>query len=499
MMEVKFWRDVIGKSPDLLAALKAGRLNSSYLETNIDGLPPGFTPKPLHGFFIALFSLAAGIHEEWVGCLWSAILGTLTIALAGLWAARHFGKEAGILSAMFLAVSHSHVMYSRSQLAEADAIFFTAFAVFLHVNLSLKSRRGSPVESVEPRAFWRAATIGVLYGMAVGVNYRCLLILPIVFLWDLFASNRNIQRLGGLGLGMTAVMGMLELPYRIYIWRGGTLPGGMMTYFEGFWARLFKDVPVGEKTAAALFHPHGGMFLAYADLDMLLWVGGMALGLWATFRNACPVRRLVCVLAWVPITLFSLVTRGDGPRAVMTSIPFFAILAALGFLHFRQWCFDYFAKSSSHLGKYALLFRILFAVLILGAGGLSLQETRVRSAWPDVGRWLAQEPRQVVTTTYPLAVRYYLRKDLAKLPPPEDTATVAPGIWVIDRYNATYAYPFPVVRKLISSHKPERIFEGRVYPWTGLFFDWSFFMRSPNWRAELKRPDMGQIEIYKIP
>jgi len=126
------------------------------------------------------------------------------------------------------------------------------------------------------------------------------------------------------------------------------------------------------------------------------------------------------------------------------------------------------------------------------------RETQVRSAWPEAGRWLAAQPRQVVNATNPLAVRYYLRKDLALLPSMEDTATVTPGLWVIDRYNATYAYPCPVVEKLISSYKPERVFEGQVYPQTGLFFDWGVFMRGRNWREELKRPTMGDIEVYRI-
>lgn len=484
MMEVKFWKDVIGKRADLMDAVRAGRLNADYLEQTVDGLPPTFTPKPLHSLGIALFSLATGLNEDWVGSLWSALLGSLTIGIVGGWTSRYFLPSTAILASLLCAISRSHVMYSRSQMGEADAMFVMLCAVCLHASLALQSRRG----------VWPAVGTGILYGIAIGINYRCVLVLPIVCLWDIWLCANTGRRLASLCAGIGVVVAFIELPYQIYLWNGGNLPPGMTTYVQGFWNRLFLDLPDGKNSMESFVRPHTGMFASYLYLDWFWWAGGMILGLWATLRTKCPVRRLVCLMAWLPPIGFSLVTRGDGPRAVMTSIPFFVILAAVGWMEYYKW----FEEKRVPAGIRKTVGGLIACLLILGACG-AWRETRVESAWPAAGRWLVQEQPRMVYTTNPLAVRFYLRKDKAELIPMEDTAVATPGLWVIDRYQAAYSYPFAVLRTLAASHKPEQVFEGRVYPHTGLFLDWGNFMRSGNWRDELKRERMADIEVYRVP
>ncbi len=507
MMEAKFWRSVFDNSGDLCAALRAGKLNAAFVESHIDGLPPSFTPKPFHSLFIALFSMATGISDEWSGCLWAALTGTLTFVLVGLWTARHFGDTAGVLASLLLAVTRSHVMYSRSQLAEADAILFFLIAAFMHADRVLK-KHGDSTGGVADSP-WPAISVGALYGVAIGVNYRCLLVIPLVWMWDVGVSREGagalvagwpknaFKRLAWMAAGILAVACLIELPYRIYIWRGGTLPAGMMTYFQGFWARCFQDLPMGEKKVSSFIKPHLGILRDYLFLDGYRWLFGIALGLWALTRIKSPALTLVTILALAPIAVFSLVTRGDGPRAVSTSIPFFSVMAAVGLAELMR---ANESKSSVAMTIASSACALLIAALLLEAGLQSVcaTELQARSAWPKVGRWLTEQPRELVRTTYPLAARYYLRKDLAALPPQGDTAAPAPGLWVIDRYNAEYAYPYPVVKTVISSYKPVLVFEGDVYPKTGLFLDWGVFMRSADWRGELKREHMGQIEIYRI-
>ena len=494
MLEVRFWTDVFEKRGAILDAWRDGRLNSGFLIREMDGLPPGFTPKHLHGFFMAAFSIVTGLRDEWSGALWAAVTGTLTIAIVGLWTARYFSAGTAILAALLCAISRAHVMYSRSQLAEADAIFFMTAAVLLHAALALRFRRDAPIGATALSGALLFG-VGLAYGVAIGVNYRCVLILPLVFLWDFVSCRRSLPRAAILVAGMIVPLALIELPYRIYIWRGGDLPEGIQTYFQGFWTRLFLDVPAGENPVGAMFRLHAGMFQSYIYLDWLWWAGGMALGLWATVRTRCPVRRLVCLLAWVPLMGFSLVTRGDGPRAVMTSIPFFAIVSAFGWMEYAAWFNSMIVPDWARKSVAGLI----SALVALGAFS-AWQEPRVSSAWPAAGRWLAgQEASATVYATNPMAVRYYLGKNRAELVPSGDTApAVAPGLWVIDRYQATYSYPYASVRKLMESHRPDQVFEGRVYPSTGLFLDWGYFMRSGNWRVELKRKGMGRIEVYDV-
>src|SRR3989338_2081772 len=157
MLEVRFWTDVFEKRGAILDAWRDGRLNSGFLIREMDGLPQGFTPKHLHGFFMAAFSIVTGLRDEWSGALWAAVTGTLTIAIVGLWTARYFSAGTAILAALLCAISRAHVMYSRSQLAEADAIFFMTAAVLLHPAPALPFPPHPPRPHRRPGAVRRAA------------------------------------------------------------------------------------------------------------------------------------------------------------------------------------------------------------------------------------------------------------------------------------------------------------------------------------------------------
>jgi len=506
MMESKFWRELFVQRQDLWQALRAGRLNADFVESRIDGLPPSFTPKPLHGLSIAVFSLVTGLDEEWAGSLWSALAGTVTIGLIGLWTARSVDPMTGILAAFLMAISRSHIMYSRSQLAEADAIFFATCAILWHARLCLRDRRDQAPPAV-PGGLFSELILGLLYGVAVAVNYRCALILPILAVWDILVARGSARRLAALAAGFILVLCLIELPYRIYLWGGGTLPAGIQTYFQGFWARLFQDVPTasgGGSHPGSLLQPHANLLMHYAYLERSWWVVGMVMGAWACVLSRCPVRRLAAALATVPLVGFSLVARGDGPRAVMTSIPFFVIFSSIGYLHVYERLKTRFSSGSS-LWQGRRVAQIVVCGLLIHSALGTWRETQVKSAWPEAGRWLRAETRsgaaatEPIYTTYPLAVRYYLRKDRAELVPKETPEDIPAGLWVIDRANAEYAYAYPVVQTVISSYKPVKVWFGQVYPNTGLFLDWGVFVRGRNWREESRRAGLGTIEVYRVP
>ncbi|MBI4178233.1 hypothetical protein HY522_02265 [bacterium] len=534
MMEAKFWMDAIHNRSELIRLWSAGQLNAAELQKIVDGLPPVFTPKPLHGLAIALFSILTGVQDEWVGCLWSAILGTAAIGFLGVWTARRFGPATGLLAAFLLACSRSHVMYSRSQLAESDALTFLLVPLLLHIGRVLDSTR--PVDAVafhtrsEPSPIRFGLLLGILYGLAISTNYRCLPMIPLLFVWDFFTvgllarpkprpgspshlafgqafsrfrfPTTTFYRMCGVIAGLALIIGFFELPYRIYIWRGGSLPEGVQTYaqtlFSWFWG--INDPTFESNGVLALFQPHLKLFIAFMTLDGPWWVGGLILGFIFCLKAPNPARISVLGLAFLPLFGFSLLGRGDGPRAVMTSIPFFVILSAVGWLEAAR-RFEAARGSVRRFGT-----KILLTALLVPALAGSWKETQVSSAWPAVGRWLKAESPGMVYTTYPLAVGYYLRKDRARLAP-AGSETPA-GIWVIDRYHATYAYPYlSSVGILRSQQAPEEIFDGQVYPATGLFFDWTFFRRGgapvervkwDDWKQELDRPDMGRIEIYRV-
>jgi 4-amino-4-deoxy-L-arabinose transferase-like glycosyltransferase len=160
----------------------------------VDSQPPGF--------YLLLHFLRAALGEsEYALRLPSAFLGTLAVALTFSLARRWFGRPAGVLAAVLLAIAPVHVWYSQearayaalAALGVASALFFTVYW-----------RRG-PAWVLPALSLTNVAGLYLHYGMLAVIGGELLAL-------AVLTRRRSLHRAGGLALAILAA-GLLYAPW----------------------------------------------------------------------------------------------------------------------------------------------------------------------------------------------------------------------------------------------------------------------------------------------
>jgi 4-amino-4-deoxy-L-arabinose transferase-like glycosyltransferase len=133
-----------------------------------------------------LFPILIGFSEkllgltDWAAIAVSAALGTLTVQAMYALGKKLYGLGAGLLSALFVAVSPYHVIYSRMALTDATFLFFFLIALTYFYD-ALKEDR--------PR---KAVFAGIAAGLAMNTKYSGPLVLLIGLVANLFLLGRGV-------------------------------------------------------------------------------------------------------------------------------------------------------------------------------------------------------------------------------------------------------------------------------------------------------------------
>jgi 4-amino-4-deoxy-L-arabinose transferase-like glycosyltransferase len=220
------------------ALAKAGILNEPDVELGLKtfikkrGTVPLTSIKPGHTAFLFLGLLAFGPHD-YAGLLMSVLSGLLTVYLVFRLGKEMFGLRAGLLAALFLAVSPFHILYSRSVYSQANGIFLVTLGAFLwHRIHSTGDKR--PFALVGP-------------GLAVGWAFTChfnLAYVPITFMAlevTAIALNQKrvpgiadrVKRLAILGTSLAAPAALIESVGQFFKWVG-IFPADYPTYLGQF-------------------------------------------------------------------------------------------------------------------------------------------------------------------------------------------------------------------------------------------------------------------------
>jgi 4-amino-4-deoxy-L-arabinose transferase-like glycosyltransferase len=124
---------------------------------------------PLYILFLAIPS-AFGLGTTLVHMLWSACLGTATVALSGLVGRRVAGNRAGLIAAAIVALSPNLWVYDGAVLSETMAIFVATLAVLV------------AYRAWEQPTGRRLAALGAVCGLAALARSELILLVP-VLLW----------------------------------------------------------------------------------------------------------------------------------------------------------------------------------------------------------------------------------------------------------------------------------------------------------------------------
>ena len=221
------------------------------------------TAKPTHDLLIALAYFIFGIHT-YAPLFMDAFCSVAEVGVLFLLGRRLFGPWVGLIAALFLAVSEYDVIYARSALSESDAGLLFLIAVVLWAfdweRISLAPKlKGRPT---------RLLLFGALLaGASFTANYRMVIYILVLFVFDLAWAAKEFGRGSVLGRLKFWVPGLVAIPLLWQLIDIGTRATGHVLFrsevnilVKSGGSVIFKNVQQGgieSYLVQALFQLHG--------------------------------------------------------------------------------------------------------------------------------------------------------------------------------------------------------------------------------------------------
>ncbi len=416
------------------------------------GQPP-FYGRPAHtAATVALMGLVGDV--PFVACLASALLGWLTIPLAGRLAERlgarfGAGEIAAPITTLALAFAPYHVLYSREGFSEGASLFFVGVAL----NLYLRSR-----ERLETEPIRGVPLAGLSLGLMLLSHARWAILGPLFLALEIEAwrtgtlpFDRFLARIGRFALFAALPLAAAELPYYgvLLLNRRLASPLPVHTYLEQNLYQFALGSGGGLNPSNWPTYPY-----LLTQVNGWLWVGALVVGLLGCVRARGVARLLPLGLLAIPAALFS-VSRVAHMRygVVLTFAGAIAIgvgIAAL--LHDR----------STRVRRVALVLGVLACGEML-ARAVELRSSRY--AWPQAIAWMRAHGgvRHVSTQAYVSEV--YTSGEAARFIPDTEAeldrlVRIGHRYLVADvaeaalRYNPKFADRFRVYESAIRGRTP---------------------------------------------
>jgi hypothetical protein len=277
---------------------------------------PVFRAHPL----LFQFILATVFHfdfNEWAGRMVAVAVGIATVLLVYLLGSEMYGRRAGLLAALFMALMPYHVVVSRQVLLDGPMVFFTTLTLYMLARFSRTGRRTDLL------------AVGAGIGLAflckeisiilVGAIYAFLAVSP-----EVHVRPRDIF----LSLGVMVLV-LLPFPLSVKLAGGG---GAHRTQQYLVW-QLFRRPNHTFDFYPTVVPPAIGVLLIVVAV----------LGLWALRQRTSWREKLLILWIIVPIVFFQLWPT-KGFQYLLPIAPAFAVLAArtlvqwpVGELHWRMW------------------------------------------------------------------------------------------------------------------------------------------------------------------
>ncbi|MBX7259459.1 MAG: glycosyltransferase family 39 protein [Candidatus Hydrogenedentes bacterium] len=413
------WDEMRG-GPELLMAKELPKLRDALASETV------FAGKHLYYYLIAFIMLFTG-PVVWSGILIDAVAGIGSVWLIYAFVKRLYSQRAGLIAAGITTFSAYHVFYSRRVYGTAIIAFLFMAALYCHLRAVRCRDDGGSIRS---QRLWLVAC-GAFAGLCFIINFQIAVLLPVLALVHVFTC----VRFGG---GTAAEIGCTESRTKASLrW----LIGGGLCVLLGF------AMPIACMEAASyplillfrsqgLQYPHGTFLeLVTPKLTSHLghafyWSGFVLLPFFISVLEGMPAlvlcvalpilalitlrkttvsrrtraRTIIYLGCWflIPFLIFSSKTPQSSRVFVNCLPPLFAALAV---------CAD---ATWSYAGPRRAFARAAVALLLAAAGISSLVHNvellRMRSAFPDVMRWLASTPERGASAPYGLVLLSYLRQ-----------------------------------------------------------------------------------------
>lgn len=169
---------------------------------------PVFRAHPLLYQFVLALSFAGGVIDV-MGRYLAVAIGLGTVLLAYLTGAVLYGRMAGMLAALFLAVMPYHVVVTRQVLLDGPMAFCATLALYL------MARHGAT-----QRAVWFYAAAGAL-GLAFQTKETAIIFVAAVYAYLALSPEIHVRIRDLVGAGLALVLIILPFPLSLFLAGGG--------------------------------------------------------------------------------------------------------------------------------------------------------------------------------------------------------------------------------------------------------------------------------------
>lgn len=259
------------------------------------------------------------------GLYFMALLGTLTILIVAA-----LGREtlrenaigyAPALAALIIAASPAHVFFSRSLLAEVDAVFFLGLGIWIRFRAFNSPGRLSPSRSVY--------IFGVFLGLALAFQSRVALLLPFFLGAELL--QKRLRPVFCLLIGIATPILAVETFYLLL--KTAHLHNGSSGYVQS-WFEQFSGRAEADHARLGLNRPFFGIeYLTLVESFVVtLLFAGSTFSLWRerNWKGLYLVGFVVWVLVVASLTDQVNHTGRRWGRMVLPAIPFVAVVVGYG-------------------------------------------------------------------------------------------------------------------------------------------------------------------------
>jgi 4-amino-4-deoxy-L-arabinose transferase-like glycosyltransferase len=279
-------------------AVYAGQGAAIANDGTLESFFPAFRAHPL--LFQTLLSVGAHLGAlEVFGRLLSAVIGVATVLVTYRLGELLYGRTAGVLAALFLALMPYHVIVSRQILLDGPMVFFATVTLYLLARFAVTQRPG-----------WLYAT-GATMGLTVMAKEGGVLLLGAIYMF--LALSPEIRITGKqIAASLAMLVGVIAVFPLSLVLAGTTQTGGNYLAWQLFrrpnhdWLFYIAEVP-----------PALGILLVFAALA----------GLWLLRRRAS--WRETLLLVWIAVPLIFLqLWPVKGFQYLLPIAPAVAVLAA---------------------------------------------------------------------------------------------------------------------------------------------------------------------------
>ncbi|MBU1862820.1 MAG: glycosyltransferase family 39 protein [Candidatus Omnitrophica bacterium] len=328
MNEAVFYRSLIHSIPSFISKYANGTLDAQVIIEDVKGWPPS-SAKPMHSFFIYLYSYAVGLDVFSSKCV-AATFGIFSVIMLFMLMRLWYGTTIAIVAALFLACSGYHIYVSRIGGPETISTFFILCAWYWYGK-----------SCVDKNSFGKNNYFILLCGIALGLCfttcYRWIIVIPIIWIYEsvrfvkVAATERKviIKRILLLTISFLFLPILCEMVY----W-----PLHYMPHFEVSFRHMPKNIfgYFNQLIYYLVFQSKAGTFLIHdLYIDFFLKLNGVALtslsliGLIMLIKRHSPKDLLVALPGLIVFTVLSIKTRGNSLRYISLALPFIAALAAV--------------------------------------------------------------------------------------------------------------------------------------------------------------------------